>query len=133
MRRVTTDNGTVVAFAEPDYGGRIDYPFPLEILGQLQISSLRSQGADPYMGRKLADLISGFDLSDIEIGILGYQSNQVYTKEFWENEWRVIIYDLGDMIKAKELEHLKIIDKQAQQAGQRVLYVPTFYLYATKT
>src|SRR5574338_1053183 len=45
MIRVTRPGGALIAFAEPDYGGRIDYPPPLETLGVQQADSLSQQGA----------------------------------------------------------------------------------------
>ena len=47
MVRVTRPGGAVLALAEPDYGGRIDFPEELTILGQWQRAALRQQGADP--------------------------------------------------------------------------------------
>lgn len=40
MRRVARPGGRVIAFAEPDYGGRIDHPPELEIIGVMQRESL---------------------------------------------------------------------------------------------
>ena len=56
MTRITKPGGKVIAFAEPDYGGRIDYPEELTPLGEKQINSLMAQGADPYTGRRLASI-----------------------------------------------------------------------------
>ena len=56
MIRVTRPGGAVIAFAEPDYGGRIDYPPRLAELGRLQTEAMRDQGADPETGRKLSSL-----------------------------------------------------------------------------
>ena len=43
MRRVTRAGGWVLALAEPDYGGRIDYPQELAALGRLQAGALRAR------------------------------------------------------------------------------------------
>ncbi len=54
--RVTRPGGAVLACAEPDYGGRIDYPdLPV---GDWQRQALRREGADPDLGRKLRALFA---------------------------------------------------------------------------
>ncbi len=53
LRRVTRPGGSVIALAEPDYGGRIDFPPELEMLASWQQASLRRQGANPLLGRRL--------------------------------------------------------------------------------
>jgi SAM-dependent methyltransferase len=50
LRRVTRQGGSVIALAEPDYGGRIDFPPELETLASWQQASLRHQGANPLLG-----------------------------------------------------------------------------------
>jgi len=122
--------GRFLIFAEPDYGGRIDHPPALEPLGRAQIESLIRQGADPFMGRKLAGLISAFpEFHLTEIGIMGYQADLVQNPTFWESEWQVLRQDIADAIPASELEALHEVDRSARRYGSRVLFVPTFFLY----
>jgi len=45
MIRVTKPGGSIIAFAEPDYGGRVDYPESLERIGRLQEIGLKNTGA----------------------------------------------------------------------------------------
>ena len=59
MARVAIPGGWVIALAEPDHSARIDYPSPLEELGAAQTAALTRQGADPALGRRLAELIYG--------------------------------------------------------------------------
>jgi SAM-dependent methyltransferase len=123
MRRVTREGGHVAALAEPDYGGRIDYPEELSLLGDLQRESLRHQGADPFMGRKLRELFHDAGLRDVESGILGAQWSGSLSANEIDLEWAVLREDLGD----KKIDHLKRVDEEAWKQGERVLYVPTFY------
>ncbi len=44
MRRVTRPGAVVLALAEPDYGGRVDYPPNSKPQGGLQAEALRAQG-----------------------------------------------------------------------------------------
>lgn len=130
MIRVTRSGGAVLAMAEPDYGGRIDHPEELSILGQWQLDSLRQQGADPLMGRKLAGLFSGVGLKVVETGALGGQWSGTPDWEAWESEWAVLESDLKDKPSFSEkLGFLKSLDRSAYERGERVLFVPTFYAW----
>jgi ubiquinone/menaquinone biosynthesis C-methylase UbiE len=131
MVRVTRTNGYVLAIAEPDYGGQIYYPNNLQELGILQQESLRLQGADPLLGRKLKDLFQKAKLVNIEVGIMG----AIWTDSISENdlllEWNTLISDL-DFLRNKSglpvnyessLEH----NKSIWYSGERIHYVPTFF------
>ena len=127
MRRVTRPGGAVLAMAEPDYGGRIDYPAGLVRLGQWQIESLRRQGADPNMGRQLASVFSNTGLKEVESGVIGgeWRSNSVADGQ--ELEWLVLSDDLKERVSLSEIQNMKTLDRQARESGERVLFVPTFY------
>jgi SAM-dependent methyltransferase len=58
----------VICLAEPDYGGRIDYPPELDALGKAMVRDLQSRGADPFVGRKLRAIFSDAGLEP-EIGV----------------------------------------------------------------
>ncbi|MGE5225133.1 MAG: class I SAM-dependent methyltransferase [Omnitrophica WOR_2 bacterium] len=134
MKRVTRSRGSILALAEPDYGGRIDYPSELAILGTWQQTSLREQGADPQIGRRLPSLFTRAGLELKEYGILGGQWSAAPTREEWAMEWKVL---LDDLVKAKtgtgnELEKLRLLDLSAWERGERVLFIPTFYAWGQK-
>ena len=63
----------MLACAEPDYGGRIDYPDELSEIGRLQMMSLARQGANPQVGRKLKAILREAGIREVEVGILGGQ------------------------------------------------------------
>jgi SAM-dependent methyltransferase len=153
MVRVVRPGGAVMAFAEPDYGGRIDYPPPLEVLGRMQAESLRSQGANPNQGRELSALFTRAGLRAVETGLLGGQweprttngttnggttngttnrgaSNN--TNEERALEWAVLEEDLAGRIEPGELAALRRVDERAWESGERVLFVPTFYAVGMK-
>ena len=130
MRRVTRSGGAVVALAEPDYGGRIDYPDPLIELGRLQTEALREQGADPEMGRKLGSLFVRAGLEDVETGLLaGQWKRQSASTVAWELEWRTIEADLAGRVDPAVLMDWRAEDEAARKRGERVLFVPTFYAW----
>jgi SAM-dependent methyltransferase len=125
MRRVTEPGGYVMALAEPDHQARIDYPPPLDHLGELQTLSLHGQGVDVQMGRKLRSLFQAVGLRDVQSGILGAQWSSEGTRD--STEWVMIKADLGNKLDEDSLAKYKQIDLQARNTGTRVLFVPTFF------
>jgi SAM-dependent methyltransferase len=130
MARVTRPGGAVLALAEPDYGGRIDHPAELEELGRLQTEALHAQGADSFMGRRLAGLFIKTGFSEVETGVLGGQWIHQSSKDSIESEWSVLSSDL-EFLNVDEddifIDELKNLDAAAWAKGERVLFVPTFY------
>jgi len=134
MVRVTKSGGVVIALAEPDYGGRVDYPLELEQIVQWQIESLQKQGADPFMGRKLRTIFTQSGLKNIESGVLGAQWTNELSIDEVNLEWAVLESDMEQTFRDSEsLKVLKKIDKAAIDRGERVLYVPTFYALGWKS
>jgi SAM-dependent methyltransferase len=127
MKRVTESGGFVLALAEPDYGGRIDYPVPLAELGRLQAKSLDRQGADPLMGRKLTGLFHRAGLKNVQTGVLGGQWSDPPSRDVWQSEWEALESDLSEDISPPALEELKRLDSATWQKGERILFVPTFF------
>lgn len=132
MKRVTKPGGYIIAFAEPDYGGRIDFPDELTAIGKWQLLSLEQQGADPLIGRKLKSLFHKTKLTEIKTGILGaeWQSPE---PEMDELEWELVFHDIENFVEIGQLTRYKEIDKASRSKGQRILYVPTFYAVGEKT
>ena len=127
MARVTRRGRAVLALAEPDYGGRIDYPASLADLGRLQTEGLRQAGANPMIGRELASLFLRAGLVDIETGVLGGEWRYPLPPRDRESEWSTLRADVGGQLPPDRLEELFTIDQAASEHGERVLYVPTFY------
>lgn len=131
MRRVTKNNGCIIALAEPDYLGRIDYPPPLDQLGQLQTLSLQKQGADTSIGRKLGTLFHEADLVNVEIGILG---SLWQTERDWNGnnlEWMMLQSDMSHLNFENGLSTYQECEKNAREKGERVIFIPTFYALGT--
>lgn len=124
MVRATRPKGWIIAMAEPDYGGRIDHPPALEDLGELQMTSLVSQGADPQIGRRLRTLFLQTGLVEIQAGVLGGQwSENPNSHESLEGEWSIIEADIAHLQPHTALDQFKA----AWFDPGRILYVPTFY------
>ena len=129
MRRVTRHGGAVLVLAEPDYGGRIDYPPELVPLGQWQREALKRQGADPEMGRQLGTLLREAGLRSVETGLLGGQWGTPPSAEARASEWAVLQSDLRGAVSSEVLQRLRAQDEAAWQRGERILFVPTFYAW----
>jgi len=127
MQRVTRPGGCIIALAEPDYGARIDRPPELAELGRLQGLALKSQGADPHTGRKLAGLFVKAGLEHVITGVMGGEWNQKPLDDGWEQEWAALESDLAGEVSAEKISELRRIDAAAWAHGERILFVPTFY------
>ncbi len=132
MARVTRPGGAIIALAEPDYGGRVDFPPQLDELGNRQAEALRQQGAAPGRGRELAGLFHAVGLQAVETGVLGGQWQGPPNLADIEAEWATLEADLAGSVPAELLAEFKKIDLAAWQAGSRVLFVPTFYAVGKK-
>jgi len=127
MRRVTQPGGFILALAEPDYGGRIDYPETLVQIGRLQAQSLQRQGADPSIGRKLRGLFRRAGLRNVAVGVLGGQWSEPLAESEQSLEWQTLATDLAGEIAPDLLADLENADLESWRNGERILYVPTFY------
>jgi ubiquinone/menaquinone biosynthesis C-methylase UbiE len=137
LSRVTRPGGAVLLLAEPDYGGRIDYPYELAIVGEWQSQALARAGANPQIGRRMSALLSRAGLVEIESGVLGGQWSQAPAEEDWQMEWQVLRADLEQLPsvlpgREADIAALQEIDRRAWQRNERVLYVPTFYAWGRK-
>jgi ubiquinone/menaquinone biosynthesis C-methylase UbiE len=128
MARVVHPSGYVLALAEPDYGGRIDFPVELAKLGKWQSEALREQGANPLFGRELQSLFALAGLLDIETGVLGGQWVAQQTEQEIELEWFVLQTDLSQKEEfIRSAAKYKALDRISRINQHRILYVPTFY------
>jgi SAM-dependent methyltransferase len=138
MKRVTRSGGSVLALAEPDYSHRRDKPDELAPLGRWQAESLRRQGADPALGARLAELFRQAGIPPIETGTLrgspgsgtgrGGGERPAAPGER-ESEWAVLEADLAGIVPVEEIQRMKMLDEQAWERGERVLYVPTYFAW----
>jgi SAM-dependent methyltransferase len=129
MRRVVKSGGWVIAFAEPDYLGRIDHPASLQNLGALQNAALTRQGANIAAGRSLRGLFHQAGLINVQAGLISGHWQTGLDQTGWQQEWQIIQADLLDQIPTAELETLRQKDHDAWLTGERILYIPTFYAW----
>jgi len=129
MARVTMPGGWVLALAEPDYGGRIDYPQPLEVLGEMQTKALHSQGADTRIGRRLLALFKECGLEEVSAGIISAQWEPGTETNSFRNDWLILKRDLEDMVTTDELKAHRSRVEASISKGEGIWFVPIFYAY----
>jgi len=128
MKRVTRKDGHILALAEPDYSARVDKPDELKRLGTWQSESLIRQGADPSFGARLAATFFQAGINIQETGTIQGLKNDP-TAEEREMEWAVIEADLAGSIPDVEIQKMKLLDEQAWAHHERILYVPTYFVW----
>lgn len=131
MARVTRSGGAVLACAEPDYGGRIDYPEELP-LARWQAEALRRKGADPFVGRKLPALFTQAALS-ADVGVISSLWDGKALRAEFEAEWALMERTLVGIVTKDELQRHKQLDWQAIEEGRRLIFMPIFYAVGRKT
>lgn len=127
MVRVTRPGGAVLVCAEPDYGGRIDYPaLPL---GPWQCEALRREGADPCLGRRLHSLFALPAVRQVQVGLIpGLWGIDALRAEFLA-EWVLWEQSLRAVVPPDQLAQAKAADWAAIEAGDRLAFVPLFYAF----
>jgi SAM-dependent methyltransferase len=125
MVRVTRAGGAILVCAEPDYGGRIDHPdLPL---GCWQRQSLRSEGADPCLGRKLRGLFSLPAVRRVEVGVIPGLWDLATLRAEFDAEWGLWERSLAGAVPEAELSRVKAAELQAIEMGDRLAFLPVFY------
>jgi SAM-dependent methyltransferase len=129
MVRVTAPGGAVLCLAEPDYGGRIEYPDSLAALGAAQEGALRRQGADTRLGRRLRHLLVRSGLASIEVGVLGgeWRNATGDSSEEAELEWKTLADDLAGDLTPEALEDMRRKLTSARREGVHLLFIPTIF------
>lgn len=129
MKRVVKPGCWVVAFAEPDYGARIDFPDPLAKLGAMQTGALKERGASVTLGRQLRSLFIDAGMEAVTAGVLGGEWHTDLDDRLIRSELETLQADLQSPHETAQLASFMELDRNAWRDGSRVLFVPTFYAY----
>jgi hypothetical protein len=137
VKKLLADNGTLLLLAEPDYGGRIDFPPALDFLKEIFIGHIAGAGGDPFIGRRVASLLdrAGFRAT-IELaswlhfpqgGCSGEErlGAEVHAGEgAWEREWRFWqeLAGFPDAMRRK----IRKLEKSAAAHKERLVLFPVF-------
>lgn len=124
MSRVARPGGWILLCAEPDYGGRLDFPDLPH--AAWHIEALRREGADPFMGRKLRALCAEQGL-DAEVGCLSAPWTSDAVRDSLDGEWATLSRITRDFVGEDERRAVRAQEEAAIARGERFVFMPVFY------
>jgi SAM-dependent methyltransferase len=124
VRKLLPAHGILLVLAEPDYGGRIDFPAALNFLKDIFIGHIRQEGGDPFIGRHLASLLqkAGFRAAVDMASCLN--SPRYYSRDTWEGEWRFWQELAG--LSAATVEKILRLEMSAAANNERQVLFPVY-------
>ena len=124
VRKLLQADGLLLVLAEPDYGGRIDYPPALDFLKDIFIGHIRQEGGDPFIGRRLGSLLrrASFQAAVDLASCLDFPGG--YCGEDWEREWRFWQELAG--LPAATVKKIRRLEKSAAARRERMVLFPVF-------
>lgn len=129
MARVLEPGGVVLACAEPDYGGRIEYPENPLFSGAVA-EALAAGGADPYLGRRLGELFRAAGLK-VETGVSATLLEGGELARGFAVQRAVCGRELEAVLDAAQVQAALEIEGSQAQAGKMVM-VPLFWALGRK-
>lgn len=129
MVRVLAPGGILLASAEPDYGGLVEYPEHTEFSGAVT-SALERAGADPLAGRKLAPALRS----------AGLGVRQGVSATPWEGETLRVEFEARKDMYLRDLTSVLgeagagrvLADEAAMVARGKMVMVPLFWALGYK-
>jgi ubiquinone/menaquinone biosynthesis C-methylase UbiE len=126
MARVVKRSGCVIALAEPDYGGLIEYPVSPGY-GQIVARGLRLKGANPEIGRKLHEVFSRASLQT-NVGL----ASSVWGPKELEADFDASQWLVSDTALKDEFGKLKTGYEEAFRKDAIVFFLPVFWALGLK-
>ena len=123
--RVLAPEGILLLYGEPDYTAQIIYP-PNDELNSLLIKTLKTEGAQADIGRKLKALLVQAGLK-AEIDLLAQLRSDEQLRNEFEAEWELIFKTSSDLYNIKQLEKMRDKDYENLKKGIKINCVPIFY------
>jgi ubiquinone/menaquinone biosynthesis C-methylase UbiE len=130
MMRTLMKKGYISAIAEPDYGGRIDFPQSIDYSMYIQ-EKLKEEGADPHIGRKLEYLFRKSSLTQIQWGLSSIPYGIREVQRNFEDEWK-FIERLSPKGLNEERELMRSEERELIKEGKRSYFMPVFYCVGKK-
>lgn len=124
IRKLLADGAALMVLAEPDYGGRIDFPEPLGFIKDIFTRHIAATEGDPFIGRRLASLLAaaGFT-ADVELAsAIDFPSSASHGA--WERDWRFWQELAG--FGAGTLRKILRLEKKAAARHERLVLFPVF-------
>jgi SAM-dependent methyltransferase len=121
----------VICLAEPDYGGRIDYPDELRSLTGCLAKEIIELGGDPYVGRKLRSFFIQNGMEG-EVGVhQGVWSHDTLRNQS-DQEWAIIEKAAEPNIDSVTLRRGRAVWEEALKNGSLFQFNPVFYALGRK-
>ena len=122
----------VACLAEPDFGARLDYPDGIASLKDLVAKGIKSEGGDPFVGRKLRSVFARCGL-EAEVGAhLGVWSIDKLRQET-PDEWKWIKMTAEPNFDSKlQLDKVRAAWDKSLDDGSLFQFNPVFYALAKK-
>lgn len=130
MKNVLIPTGWVVSIAEPDYGGRIDFPLSIDYSSVI-IKRLLEEGADPFVGRKLEYFFSKSSLANVQWGLSSIPFGIELVKMNFDKEWD-FVEKLAKHEMDPKLKGIKRMEKKFLKEEKRSYFMPVFYCMGRK-
>ncbi len=130
MINTISPGGWLLAMAEPDYGGRIDFPSAVNNSSVIQ-KKLREEGANPLIGRELEFLFREASLENVKWGISSIPFGIKLCRQNFEDEWRFIEL-LSKTDNKHELKAMRRKEKNLLDQGRRAYFAPVFHCSGRK-
>lgn len=128
IRKLLLPEGKLLVLAEPDYGGRIDFPPALEFLKDIFTATIQRQGGDPFFGRTLKAHLDRAGFSS-EVGLASHLDFPGgHAGPAWEREWRFWQQLAG--LPDPALKKIVRLEKHAARSRERLVVFPVFYAIA---
>ncbi|MCE5297304.1 MAG: class I SAM-dependent methyltransferase [Euryarchaeota archaeon] len=121
----------VICLAEPDYGGRICHPKEVADLDGHLTDSLIEEGADPFIGRRLAHMMEMAGLA-VDQGVHSGVWSPSQMREEAEAEWSSISKAVGNRADERTMERARSAWDKALADGSLFLFNPMFYAIGRK-
>jgi SAM-dependent methyltransferase len=124
LKKLLRSGGILLVLAEPDYGGRIDFPPELDFLKEIFIGHIVKTGGDPFIGRRLASLLAkaGFQATVELASCLHFPGG--HAGDVWKREWK-FWQDLAGFPDAT-LQKILRLEKSAAARNERLVLFPVF-------
>jgi len=122
----------VICLAEPDYGGRIDYPDELTSLTGCLANEIIELGGDPCVGRKLRSFFNQNGMEG-EVGVHQGVWSLDTLRDQSDKEWAVIEKAAKHHIDSASLRRGRAVWEEALDDGSLFQYNPVFYVFGRKS
>lgn len=121
----------VVCLAEPDYGGRICSPPEVALLDEALVRSLRAEGADPFVGRKLILFMERTGL-EVESGVHPGTWSPSQLRDDARAEWDSLSRAVSGSVDAETMAKARSAWDRSLADGSLFMFNPVFYAIGWK-